>query len=402
MQLNEYIVLRSPSTSLPEFGTLGAGTRGGGMSISGTGDENLRIESGSLSKKDINDLRKDPEVMSFAPVMPMKLHVPVRQADIQPASHDDITWGVKAVGADTSPYTGTGVKVAILDTGIDAGHPAFESMELLQKDFTGEGDGDDNGHGTHVAGTIFGQDVNGWRIGVAPGIDRALIGKVLGAQGGGSTKAIIKAIEWAVNSGANVISMSLGIDFPGMVKRYINRDYPEELATSMALEGYRANVNLFNTMGTLAARAGEFFQASILIAATGNESRRHIDPKYEIAASPPSAAEGISAVGALGQGDGGLVVAPFSNTKPDIAAPGVDIISARTGGGLKSMDGTSMATPHVAGVAALWAEKLISLVGLFSARALNAKLIASGTLDPLATGLDPFDVGMGIVQAPQA
>ena len=122
------------------------------------------------------------------------------------------------MGADTSPFTAKGVTVAVLDTGIDATHPAFEGVELIQKDFTGEGRGDKNGHGTHVAGTIFGQTVDGLRIGVAPGIGRALVGKVLDALGGGSTQSIAEAIQWALNSGANVISMSLGMDFPGLVK----------------------------------------------------------------------------------------------------------------------------------------------------------------------------------------
>ena len=84
------------------------------------------------------------------------------------------------MGADTSSCTGNGIVVAVLDTGIDASHPAFAGVEVIQKDFTGEGDGDQHGHGTHCAGTIFGRNVNGTRIGVAMGVKKALIGKVLG------------------------------------------------------------------------------------------------------------------------------------------------------------------------------------------------------------------------------
>ncbi|UUZ52799.1 S8 family serine peptidase [Massilia sp. H-1] len=89
----------------------------------------------------------------------------------------------------------------------------------MQKDFTGDGNGDGHGHGTHCAGTIFGRAVNGIRIGVAPGVTRALIGKVLDSDGGGSSDNIVEAMLWAVEQGAHVISMSIGMDFGGYVKQ---------------------------------------------------------------------------------------------------------------------------------------------------------------------------------------
>ena len=89
-------------------------------------------------------------------------------------------------------------------------------MTILQKNFTQEEDDDNHGHGTHCAGTIFGREVDNQRIGVAPGVNTALIGKVLGT-GGGSSATLASAINWAADKGAHVISMSLGIDFPGFV-----------------------------------------------------------------------------------------------------------------------------------------------------------------------------------------
>jgi subtilisin family serine protease len=306
---------------------------------------------------------------------------------------------VKAVGADTSPHTGNGIVVAVLDTGIDKNHPAFSGAQIIEKDFSGEGNGDQHGHGTHCAGTIFGRTTGGKRIGVAPGVPKALIGKVLGNQGG-SSEAIVSAIQWAVENGAIVISMSLGIDFPGLVKQLQDQGFPPELATSRALEGYRANVQLFERVASLLRAQGAFGQASVIIAAAGNESQRNVNPEFEIAVSPPAVAEGIISVAALGQGPQGLNVAYFSNTGANVSGPGVNILSAKPGGGFQTMSGTSMATPHVAGVAALWAEQIKS-VGFLSSLSLTSRLVGNATLQGLQSGLDPFDIGIGLVRAPQ-
>ena len=92
----------------------------------------------------------------------------------------------------------------MLDTGIDTEHPAFGGVDLVQKDFTGLGNGDRDGHGTHFAGTFFGRDIDGVRIGVARGVQTALIGKVLGPEGG-DTNMLARAIHWAHEGGARLL-----------------------------------------------------------------------------------------------------------------------------------------------------------------------------------------------------
>jgi subtilisin family serine protease len=375
-----------------EFGT-SALEMAGARESEAVGD--LRVESAELSRGEVGALRHDPSVLSFAQDMPVKLHAPIAA---EATDEEQLTWGVEAVAAHTSPFEGAGVTVAVLDTGIDPTHPAFQGVELLEKDFTGEGNGDKNGHGTHCAGTIFGRAVDGLRIGVAPGIRRALIGKVLDGNGRGSTEGIVRGIQWALDEGANLISMSLGMDFPGLIE-HLRASLPPEAATSIGLEAYRANVNLFGKLAAFARSRSELFQPSLIIAASGNESAR---PQYEVAVAPPAVADDIQSVGALGEGPEGLEVARFSNTKPDLCGPGVGIRSAQAGGGLRTLNGTSMATPHVVGVAALWADKLIQSHGGFWRSALAAKLVASGTQQPLAPGFDPEDVGAGLVQAPQS
>ncbi len=370
------------------------------FSASGVGNL-LNIETDELEGKNAANLLNNKDINFVAPAMPMKLINPVSTAVPGNLTGMKNTWGVDAVGASTSPYTGSGIKIAVLDTGIDKNHLAFSGVNIKENDFTGEGNGDNNGHGTHCAGTIFGQPIAGTRFGIATGIKQALIGKVLGKNGGGSSDMIAKAILWAVQEGANVISMSLGIDFPGYVKFLETNGWPTELAVSHALEGYRANVMLFERLSSYIRATTAFSQTVITVAAAGNESKRDMNPDFEIAVSPPAVSEGIISVAALGQTANGLSVASFSNTGTHIAGPGVDIISAKTGGGLISFSGTSMATPHVAGVAALWAEKLAT-TGMLNNMNLTSRLISSGTTNKMAIGFDPTDIGSGIVTAPQA
>ncbi|MGV3560403.1 S8 family peptidase [Larkinella arboricola] len=360
----------------------------------------LTVEVGEIEPRRVSAVTRDSSILAVAPAIPMSLIEPLDVKKNVRATAQTVAWGIKAVGADTSPFTGSGVVVAVLDTGIDASHPAFAGVQIIEQDFTGEGNGDPHGHGTHCAGTIFGRATNNTRIGVAPGVEKALIGKVLGQNGGGSSDQIVSAIQWAGQNGANVISMSLGMDFPGFVKQLIGQGYPAELATSYALEGYRANVQLFERLAALIRIQGSFSQATILIAAAGNESQRDVNPDFEISVSPPAVSEGIVSVAALGESTQGFIVAPFSNTGANISGPGVKILSAKPGGGFAQMSGTSMATPHVAGVAALWAEKIMK-TGLLTPATLMAKLVASGTETGLKVGFDPADVGTGMARAPQ-
>ncbi len=400
MQPEEYLVIRARRSHPYQLVDAWVRTREG-IDV-GEALAELRIETIEADRQHVSRLREQSDVLSVVPPMPVRLVNPRIRFATSLSSTADVTWGVQAVGAENSTYNAEAIVIAVLDTGIDSSHEAFAGMEIEERDFTNTGLGDSNGHGTHCAGTIFGRSVNQVRYSVAPTVQNALIGKVLDNEGRGSTRALVEAILWALTQGAHIITMSLGIDFPGYVKALTERGLPVEQATSKALESYRENIRMFDHLAGVIRGARSFGKGSLLIAAAGNASNRDGEPAYELGVEPPAAAEGVVSVGALERSENEISkmkVAAFSNSGPIVVAPGVDILSAKMGGGYIEMSGTSMATPHVAGIAALWAAKMIAEDGDLEIGELAHRVIGGARRLP---GLERSDIGAGIVQAPPA
>jgi subtilisin family serine protease len=288
-------------------------------------------------------------------------------ADVAVVDESAFTWGLQAVGANLSTATGKGIRVAVLDTGFTVAHADFVGRSVTTSSFiTGETVDDAHGHGTHCVGASCGprKPASGPGYGVAHEAE-IYAGKVLSNAGSGSDGGILAGIEWAIANGCAVISMSLGAPVrPGTPHSAI---FEQAAARALA-------------------------KGTLIVAAAGNESRR---PGTVSPVGHPANCPSIMAVGAV---DVQRAIAFFSCGTTDtvgavdVVAPGVDVYSSwNVPPGTRRLQGTSMATPHVAGVAALMAEKHGS-----RGFELWARLAQTARRLPLPS----TDVGAGLVQAP--
>ena len=285
-----------------------------------------------------------------------------------PEAVEEIEVGPEVLGATPGlilsrvPFStrdGNGIKVAVLDTGFDLGHPEFVGRNPTIQTFVGQPVQDLHGHGTHTAGTACGPKspagaIPRYGIGFKT---QMFIGKVLTNSGSGTQAQVLAGMNWAIANKCAVVSMSLGAQIPVQPS--------------------------YTAAGTAALLNG-----CLIIAASGNASMR---PGLIAPAGAPANSPTIMSVAAV---DINLRPAVFSNGgKVDIAAVGVDVFSSWPRPTLhKTISGTSMATPHVAGCAALWAQTSSGLRGI----TLRAKLAASARRLPFPG----TDVGAGLVQAP--
>ncbi|MET9384972.1 S8 family peptidase [Streptomyces sp. NPDC002928] len=316
---------------------------------------------------------------------------------VRKASLDKSVPQIGAPKAWAAGYNGKGVKIAVLDTGVDATHPDLKDQVIEAKNFSTAADATDKvGHGTHVASIAAGTGAKsgGKYKGVAPGA-KILSGKVLDDTGSGDDSGILAGMEWAAEQGADVVNLSLG-----------GQDTPE-------LDPLEAEVN------KLSAEKGILFAI-----AAGNEGPESV--------GSPGSADAAITVGAVDDKD---VLAPWSSTgpragdgavKPDVTAPGVDITAAAAKGsaidqevgekppGYLTISGTSMATPHVAGAAAILKQEhpdwgYAELKGALTGSAKGGKYTpfqqGSGRIQvdkaiKQTVVADPVSVGFGVQQWP--
>jgi len=293
---------------------------------------NLGIAFGTIDGAGLTKLRSEKKLVSAVAGAPHLSLIRPTRAQAAKVTRT-VTWGIEALGVPAlwkEGLTGKGVLVGHLDTGVDGKHPAlkgairhfaeFDALGIQLRPAPAAHDSDD--HGTHTAATIAGRTCSGKSIGVAP---EAELASAIVIEGGDVVARVLAGMDWAVGKKVKVLSMSMG--FRGW------------------WDDFESLTDILRARGVLP------------VFAVGNEGPG-------TSRSPGNYWQALS-VGAI---DKQLAVADFSSSQrfrrrreplvPDIVAPGVDIVSAKPGAGYQAMDGTSMATPHIAGVAALlWQAK---------------------------------------------
>ena len=316
------------------------------LAASPIGSEVLPIATVEITRKTLAALADQSDVVAVLPnqkihlIQPRKIEYSTLR---QQEQEDGLTWGLKQLEIPKLWETTQGqeINVAVLDTGVHGEHPALKEqiqefiiIDPLGRRIKADPTFDSGQHGTHVCGTIAGgRDHNGIAIGVAPQAKLLVAGTLIGDA---TVRTLMEGISWAIEQGADIINMSLGMSY-----------YEPKFAEVLSI--------LVNLYGILP------------VVAIGNENHGN--------SSSPGNTHNAFSVGAVEQtGSGTLGVASFSSgaslvfpgqegslvTKPDVVAPGAQIYSCippikRDNGSFEYnfMDGTSMATPHVAGVAAL-------------------------------------------------
>lgn len=337
-------------------------------------------------------LRNEPGILALAP------NVPLCAAPASATESESVAaLGLVALGVTDSPFDGRGVRIGLADCGVDATHHCFRGLTVEQRDFTGDGlDGDPSGHGTAVLSVVCGRDVGGRRLGVARGIDRAYVARVLDRHARGDSSTLLRGLAWLLALELDVILIGATYDMHRH-RRALAADADPACTDAAACAAMEANEQALAVLAAAARR-------TLLVAPSGNDSAY---PRRAEWARFPASVSGVVAVGAVEQRavDGLWSTHAASNHGVVVVAPGKNVLAARRASAHAleaGFGGTSAAAAYVAGLAALHLEASREHAARprRGAGALFEALCATARRAPIAD-YDPDRHGYGLAQAPR-
>lgn len=297
----------------------------------------------SMTRAQLQRVAHDPEVESVIENAIVTLDEPKQTKSKNKTDESLMTYGLQNINVTAAwdaGYKGEGIVVGVIDTGVDKDHPDLAGKILLQKDFTSENDNiDHNGHGTHVSGTIVGGNASGRSIGVAPNA-KIIMGKVLNKDGYGETANILAAMEWMLDPDGNPETN----DAP----RLVSNSWGSNTQWAYGFRNVVRSWRRFEIFPNFAAgNSGFFFTVGAPASYPFSFAVGAVDENNNIAS--------FSSRGPAILFEDSIL--PKFITKPEIAGPGVNVYSSipknERGEIYDYFSGTSMATPHLAGVLAL-------------------------------------------------
>jgi subtilisin family serine protease len=319
--------------------------REGGFGVGRTYTAALKGFTATMSPAQVARLRADPSVRYVAPDVTFEAH-----AATPVAEQERVPRGVRRIGAATLTQVNdaSDVAVAVLDTGLDLANPDLNAVSGVNCVAPGTPAQDDNGHGTHVGGTIGGRNTGSGVVGVAPGTQLYAV-KVLNKRASGTLSSILCGIEWVTKHAAHLNIRVVNMSFGGRGRNdgacgELNADAEHQAICASVAAGITYVASAGNAKSNLAATVPAAYPQVLSVTASTETdgypgglgpaacARKELDDRYRSASN--------------------YAVADADSTHT-IAAPGTCIGSTKLGGGVQTMSGTSMAAPHVAATAAL-------------------------------------------------
>ena len=366
--------------------------------------DSLCVKEDCFSDSQLFDEARTPKTILIVPSLELQVDSKIKRPKaykkvLRIKDVEKAEWWYEATGVDRSIYNGRNVIAAILDDGLFKQHEAFKSIreKIKGHNFLSKNNVFNfSSHGTACTSVIFGDYYDKQKLGIVDGnkVERVLIGVVRDEEVQ-PLLALVESLIWSVNNGAEVVSMSFGRSFNGVLEDYLLRPGDDLLDLEEAFWDYLEVMRGIDRLLFLLRKE----RNTVFFASAGNKSNRSAKIRYS---RLPGLAENIISIGSINlTGKKEYSLSSNSNRGVFFLAPGSMDVADNVINEINRTPGTSIAAPFVAGIAMLWIQ-MLKEEGFFNYENLIYCLRESAVTNTLAKKYNPFDIGYGLVQAPTA